>query len=225
MPALPSVPKVIRTAFKWAVENDLVGLSRIFLEYSGVAPTAAQLVTLADVFMTSFGTNIAEWVSESNSLEAVEMTDLSSPTSAFGESDVAAVPGTRTGQALPGATSVLALYGLDRRYRGGHPRSYVPALVSTDMSSEQTWDSATLADFITAWTTFVESAVGSEWSGGGTITNVNVSFFEGFTPVQNPITLRYRNVPKIRTVPLIDIIATITANPAPCFQRRRGLIP
>ena len=58
-----------------------------------------------------------------------------------------------------------------------------------------------------------------------TITNVNVSFFEGFTPVQNPITLRYRNVPKIRTVPLIDIISTITANPAPCFQRRRGLIP
>jgi hypothetical protein len=225
MPALPNVPKVIRTAFKWAVENDLVGLSRIFLEYSGVAPTAAQLVTLADVFMTSFGTNIAEWFSESNSIESVEMTDLSSPTSAFGESTAAAIEGTRAGQALPGATCVLINYGLDRRYRGGHPRSYVPALISTDLNTEQTWTSATLGDFLTAWTTFAESAVGSEWSGGGTITNVNVSFFEGFTPVQNPITLRYRNVPKVRVTPLVDIIATMTANPAPCFQTRRGLIP
>lgn len=225
MPALPSVPKVLRTAFHWAVDADLVGLSRIFLEYSGVAPTAAQLVTLADVFMTSFGTNIAEWFTPNNGLESVEMMDLSSPTGAIGLSDSAAVPGTRTGAPLPAATSVLINYGLDRRYRGGHPRTYVPALVATDLDDAQLWDSATLGDFLTAWTTFAESAVGSEWSGGGTITNVNVSFFEGFTPVQNPITLRYRNVPKVRTTPLIDIVATMTANPAPCFQRRRGLIP
>lgn len=225
MPALPNVPKVIRTAFKWAVDNDLVGLTRIFLEYSGVAPTAAELVTLADVFMTSFDTNIKSWFSELNSIEGVEMTDLSSPTSAFGESDVSAIVGTRAGDPLPGATCVLINYGLDRRYRGGHPRSYVPAMVYDDLLNAQQWETAGLGDFLTAWTTFVESGVGSEWSGGGTITNVNVSYFEGFTPVQNPITLRYRNVPKVRATPLIDIVATLTANPAPCFQRRRGLIP
>jgi hypothetical protein len=225
MPALPSITGGMRVAFKWIAQSDLAALSRIFLTYSGVAPTAADLITLADVFVTSFNTNLKDKFSETNGLDQVEITDLSSPTGAVGESTTGPITGTEVGLALPAATSVLINYGLDRRYRGGHPRTYVPAFTIEDLDTEQTWLGASLTAFLPAWTDFIESAVGSMWAGGGTPTNVNVSYFEGFTAVQNPITLRWRNVPKVRTTPVVDTVATISANPAPCFQTRRGLIP
>jgi hypothetical protein len=225
MGARADVPGVIQSTFKWFVQSDVGAITRIFLKYSGVAPSVSNLIDLADVFVTSFGTNIAEWFSEGNGLENVEMVDLTSPTSAVGESTTGPVTGTRAGAPLPGATCVLALYEVARRYRGGHPRSYTPAMIDSDLTTEQTWDPSTLGDFITAWTTFIESGTGSVWTGGGTLTNVNVSWFEGFTAVENPTTGRYRNVPTPRVTPVVDTIVAVHANPAPCFQRRRGLIP
>jgi hypothetical protein len=225
MPALPSFTGGMRVAFKWIVGSDPVALSRIFLTYSGIAPTPADLITLADVFVTSFTTNLQDKFATTNGLEQVEITDLSSPTGAVCESTTGPVMGTEAGETLPGATCLLILYGLDRRYRGGHPRSYVPAFTHEDLDTEQSWEPGSLTAFIPAWTDFIESAVGSMWAGGGVPTNVNVSYFEGFTPVQNPITLRWRNVPKVRTTPVVDTIASISANTAPCFQTRRGLIP
>jgi len=225
MPALPSFTGGLRVAYKWIVGSDPVALTRTFLTYSGVAPTAADLITLADVFVTSFNTYLKDKFGGGNGLDQVEITDLSSPTGAVGESTTGPIMGTEAGDLLPAATCVLINYGLDRRYRGGHPRSYVPAFTTDDLNTEQSWLGASLTGFIPAWTDFIESAVGSMWAGGGTPTNVNVSYFEGFTAVQNPITLRWRNVPKVRTTPVVDTVATITANPAPCFQTRRGLIP
>lgn len=225
MPPLPSVSGGLKVLTKWVAGLDRVALSRFFLTYSGVAPTAADLITLADVFVTSWTTNVAPFFHPQNGIENVEITDLSSPTGAVGESTTGPVAGSRAGTILPGATCVLANYGLTRRYRGGHPRTYIPAFTQSDLDDEQDWDSASLIAFLPAWTDYMDSAVGSMWAGGGTPTNVNISFYEGFIPVQNPITLRWRNVPKPRVTPLVDVIADVAFNTAPCFQTRRGLIP
>ena len=225
MPALPSVSGGLKVLSKWVAGADIAALSRFFLTYSGVAPTAAQLVTLADVFVTSFASNLQDKFSANSGLANVEITDLSSPTGAVGESTTGPVIGTEAGIVLPGATCVLVNALIDRRYRGGHPRTYVPAFTEDDLSNEQQWEGGSIAAFLPAWEDYVMAGTGSVWPGGGTLTPVNISYFSGFTSVQNPITLRWRNVPKLRVTPLVDVIANFEINPAPCFQTRRGLIP
>lgn len=226
MPALPDVPGVLKCEFLWGIGDDVAALSRIFLAYSGVAPSNGDLITLSDVAVTTFTTDVAALFADSNALLNVVLTDLSSPTGAIGESTTGPVVGTRGATPLlPGATSVLFNYHLGRRYRGGHPRSYVPMGLASDLTTEQRWASTPLGDFLTGWEDLFAFYTGSVWAGGGTIENVNVSYFEGFTPVQNPITLRWRNVPKVRPTPLVDVVAAVEANPAPAFQSRRGLIP
>ena len=224
MPVPPDHPGVLRIKHNWNVGSDLSVGTTLHFTYTGTAPSNAVCATIAADCYALAVTNLVPLLCDDNYLTGVDVTDLTSPSSGNGV-HVASQVGTRAGLPLPAATCVLINYGLDRRYRGGHPRSYVPAFTVNDIDTEQSWEGGSLTAFIPAWTDFIESAVGSMWAGGGTPTNVNVSYFDRFTAVQNPITLRWRNVPKVRTTPVVDTVATISANPAPCFQTRRGLIP
>jgi len=225
MPALPNVPKVLKATLHWLAGEDIQAITRFFISYTGIPPAAADLIVIANAILTAFGADAAAYFGAGNGLESVEVMDLSTPTSPVGLSTGPFVPGTRAGVALPAATCVMLNYELGRRYRGGHPRSYTPALVAGDLTNEQLWNGATLANYLTAWEDVFTAYLGSEWAGAGTLNNVNVSYFSGFTSVQNPVTLRWRNVPKLRVTPLVDLIVSVTPNPAPCFQTRRGLIP
>jgi len=65
---------------------------------------------------------------------------------------------------------------------------------------------------------------------GGTSVSqlVNVSYYGQliaglpFTSVQNPITKRWRNVPNVRTTPIVDPVLGWTANVKVGTQRRRN---
>lgn len=222
MPALPPVPGVVRLRMIHQVSEDTNAGVGFFVQYTGTAPTAAQLNTFCQAVAGAWDSNLKAFASLDVKLLEVTAVDLSSSSGAVG-SFLDGTTGTRTGHPLPASTSLLVNYHVNRRYRGGKPRSYFPFLVAEDLSDEQTWLAATLTAFTTAWNAFVAAIVGAGWTGAGSLSHVNVSYYEGFASVQNPVTHRWKNLSTPRATPVVDAITAVAINPKPGSQRRRML--
>jgi hypothetical protein len=222
MPALPPVPATFRVDLHHKLANDMNVVSRLFFNYTGPAPTNAQMNTLATAVRTAWNSNVGILAGAQVNVHQVECIDLSSATGAIGF-DSTTVTGTRAGTTLAAGTAVLINYAVARRYRGGKPRSYLPYLMAADLTDAQDWTAAAVTATNSAWGAFITAIKAAPWS-GATITNqVNVSYYQGFASVQNPVTLRWKNLSKPRAVPLVDVITSFSTNAKPASQRRRNL--
>lgn len=221
MPALPDVASVIRITTKLSVSggsSDII--SRWFMKYTGTAPTNADLNTLAAAVVTHWGVEMKGLFHSAYHLTEVEIVDLTSPSAAVGLAS-ASVAGTRSGEVLSAAAAVCVQYKIGRRYRGGHPRSYWPMGVQGDLADVNTWDSTMITSSEADVAAFIADVAGEVWSGGGTLTHVNVSYYDGFTNVTGP-TGRARAVPTLRVTPVVDDVAGYNTNPQVASQRRRN---
>lgn len=220
MPPLPTVPNVLRADLQYNDGSDLSVAARHFFRYSGAPPTSADALTLAADIYGAMASHAGLWDTFS-SLAGCKVTDLSSSTGGVGEHAQVTI-GTRPNTPLPGGTAVVVNYVIARRYRGGKPRNYMPWFVADDLQPRQLWFAEAVNDATTALAAFFPAVIGLV-SGGTTITaHVNVSYYSGFTAVQNPITGRWRNVPKLRTTPLVDDILSWSVSSRPGSQRRRN---
>ena len=132
-----------------------------------------------------------------------------------------------TGNSLNAAlirTAFLGSMKIARRYRGGKPRTYLPIGGAGKLQDAQTWTSAFVADIQAALNQIIAD-IAVTASGGCALGNlVNVSYYEGFVSSQNPITLRWRTIPKQRTAgPLVDPVTSWVAETRIGSQRRRNL--
>jgi hypothetical protein len=220
MPALPNVNKVIRTDFLFTLVSGIPALSRQFYHYSGTAPTNADILTFADNAGAAFEASPAEDLSSDYTFLGVEATDLSSPTSAQALSSVS-VNGGLSGSFLPQDICFVMAYEIARRYRGGHPRGYWPFGVEESLVDERTWDTSFVGQVAADLATMQGLINSGGWSGAGTIKQVSVSYFHGFTVVVNPTTGRARNVPTVRGVPVVDDVTQYVGRPLVGTQRRR----
>lgn len=220
MAPLPSVAKVLKIALIWTdgVNDDIV--SRFFVRYSGVAPTGANLATFGVDIGTAYDAHLAALAGESITLSRVEIIDLSSSVSAAADTPEA-IPGTRTGHAVPVDVATVISYVLGRRYRGGHPRGYFPFGVSEDLNNLQVWQTGYVSDVDAAWTAFFVALEAAGWAGAGTLDHVNISYYHGFTVVTDPITGRARNVPTLRGTPIVDAVSSHIVRAHVGTQRRR----
>jgi hypothetical protein len=212
---------VIRLAFSGLITNTNPWLSRFYLHYSGTAPTVAQLTTFLGVVDTSWSTNVRPVYVNNRDLLQIEAIDLSSPTGAVSILPVSHT-GTRAGGDLPGQICSVTSYEIARRYRGGHPRGYWPFGSPTDLQTEVQWTNAFITAVNTALNALVASCVGGGWTGAGTITQCNVSYYSGFTVVVSPTTGRARNVPTLRVSPTIDTVTALKTQTSIGTQRRRA---
>lgn len=220
MPPLPLVPNVLRADLQWHDGSDLSVSSRHFFRYSGGPPTSADALALAADIYAAMSPHDGLWDTFSE-FAGVKVTDLSSNTGGVGEHAQATV-GARPNTPLPGGVAVVVNYVIARRYRGGKPRNYLPWFVADDIDPRQVWFAEATNDATTALSAFFTAVIGLV-SGGTTITShVNVSYYSGFTAVQNPITGRWRNVPKLRTTPVVDDILSWSVSSRPGSQRRRN---
>jgi hypothetical protein len=64
----------------------------------------------------------------------------------------------------------------------------------------------------------LEAAV---WSGASSLAQVNVSYYKGFTVVTSPTTGRARNVPTLRSAPVVDAVTAQAVRTSIGTQRRR----
>jgi hypothetical protein len=222
MPALPNVANVLRVTTFIKDNLDTTSLNRFYVSYSGTAPTATQLDTFCTGVVTGWDSHMAPMYDVNSELTEVTAEDLTSPTAAVGIA-TGSTAGSRSGDALSAAACALISLKIARRYRGGHPRQYLSAGVITDLSNRQQWEGSFITALTTAYEAWNTATLLLAWSGGGALAFVNVSYYEGFTPVLYP-SGRYRNVPKFRTAgPITDNIEGFAVNPNVCSQRRRNL--
>ena len=221
MPALPNVANVLRVTLKHSSAADVDVESRFFFKYTGTAPTSAQLGTFASSINTSWGTNVKALATSSITLVETTVTDLTSPSSGQGVS-ASGTAGTRSGAALPLSNAVLNNLVIARRYRGGKPRQYLPYGSVTDLATTQSWTTSFQTAFNTGWGNFITAIQGLTWSSGSIVGPVNVSYYDGFTSVQNPVTLRWRNIPTLRVTPVVDTVLTYAMSLTLATQRKRN---
>lgn len=221
MPALPNVNMCLRFHLKHTLGADVDVLPRWFMTYTGTAPTPAELNTLAGAVGGAWNTNLASLAATTVTATECTIEDLSAPTASTGSATFSHA-GTRSGGQLPAASCVVINYGISRRYRGGKPRTYWPFGTDTDIQTAQLWTSTFVSACVSGVSAFMFAIVGDVWSGGGTLTQVNCSFYSGFTVVTSPTTGRARNVPKLRTSVTPDVIQTISGLQTIGSQRRRN---
>lgn len=220
MPALPSPGKVIRVVLECTDGSDTRILNRCYFSYTG-SVSGADATSVGTTFITDYANNMGPFLVSTYATEQVTVTDLGSATGVE-EVVVASHAGTNGGTKLTSGTAMVLSAKISRRYRGGHPRVYLTGFPESFLQTSNTWTTTAQGDVFTAWTDTLAAITSSPPADLGTVAEVNVSFYEGFISVQNPITLRWRNVPKPRTTPVVDNITSWATNPKVASQRRRN---
>lgn len=205
----------------WGTGGVLPVGNRLHFTYTGGPPSAADCLSIGNAVSAAVGSHLVSLLSSSYELFEVEVTDLSSSTGAQNTSTTAQV-GTRAGAPGPASLCALMDHHILRRYRGGKPRTYLPFGVDGDITNERTWATAFATAMATGWSGFIAACLAI--TGGTTaIANfVQVSYFQSFTAVTDPITGRTKDKPKLRVGgPVVDVITSSTLRPELGSQRRR----
>lgn len=220
MPALPAVPNVIRMEIQYSLGTDIDVINRTYWQYTGSAPSNTGLNTMANTVSTNWATVFKPLCASTVQKQAIYLVDLSSSTGAIG-AEVGANTGSRSGGQLPAGACALINYTVARRYRGGKPRSYMPFGTDTDLNTPQQWATAFQTTVNSALATWTTDMLASGPAGTTISQQVNVSYYKGFASVQNPVTLRWRNIPTPRATPVVDAILTEGLNLKIGSQRKR----
>jgi len=220
VPPLPSPGNVISCHLTYKDNNGNTFGSRFYLKYSGGPPSAADLTSLAGNIRSHWGTDMASLMATFIGLSEVRTIDLSSSSGAEG-SDTTLVPGTRSGTGLLINDAANIGFTIVRRYRGGKPKIFIPLGITTDTASDRTWSTGFISSVNTGWGNFVAAVLGDTYSSFTLTDNCNVSYYDGFTVEISPSTGRARNVPKLRTTPLVDTITGHATAATIGSQRRR----
>jgi len=220
MPPLPDVAKVVKVAciFSDGVNTDIV--SRFYLSYSGSAGSAAALNGFSDDVHGAAASTLCHALNEAYVLGRVHTIDLTSPTGAEGDW-LGSEPGLLTGDPLPADVAHVCSYEIARRYRGGHPRGYWPLNQAGDLLTPERWTAGVVSGNQAQFEDFFSGVLAAAWSGAGSLSHVNVSYFAGFTVITDPITGRARNVPTVRGTPLVDTVTAYVSRAHIGTQRRR----
>ena len=85
MPPLPDYPHVLKIRTLFLVGADLNVSTTVHFTYSGTAPTDAVCTTIAGDIYTAAVADLVSLIGDENQLHGVQVQDLTSPTSGFGE--------------------------------------------------------------------------------------------------------------------------------------------
>lgn len=107
--------------------------------YTGAPPTPGAVQLLANKFKDAWLNDIAPYLPSASFLQATTVSDLSSNLGAVGV-NTTSVPGSRAGTALPNNCTPVISWTIARKYRGGHPRTYLPGINQADVVSGTTLD-------------------------------------------------------------------------------------
>ncbi|MGA8213019.1 MAG: hypothetical protein WB799_05465 [Candidatus Sulfotelmatobacter sp.] len=222
MPAMPDVPNVLKLRVLFDLNGKTTQGVRLFFAWSGTAPTVGACASIAAKLFSELTTaGIAAAMTTTYAMKVIECYDLTTATAGEGEHN-GTVTGTRAGNPLQVDAAFVTSYEIARRYRGGHPRSYWPFGTSADLTGPQAFKSASVTAFLAVVNTALAGFVGFTASGCTVGAHSSVSYYAGFTAIENPITHRYRNVPKLRLTPVVgQVNSVIGRNYVGSFRRRR----
>lgn len=224
MPPLPSPGPVLRCAFSVGTNASIEASSRIYIGYSGSAPSAGDLATFATAISSAWGSHIAPVVSSAESLHGVEVIDLSSASGNIG-TWTGTVSGSRSGDELLASACMVMNHKIARRYRGGRPRTYLRCGVYSDLSGTNEWGADFLSATLSGWEDFISEVLATTGIGITSLQLLNVGYYEGNQVFLSP-SGRSRNIPQLRKVagvatPNVDAITSTVPALKVGSQRRR----
>lgn len=220
MAALPAVSKVVRVDHHFSQGTDSNMQFRTFLQYAGTLSTADAVTWLTNI-VAGLTTNLLPVLHNTVSLTLSQLTDLTSTSSPQVQNSTGG-SGTGVGTALPQGTALVIKHRIARRYRGGHPRTYLPGLQSSYLTNPGTWAAGSIGTIVGDYLAYIAAATANTNPVAiGVITHVNVSYFQGFTNHTYP-SGRVHAIPTPRVTPLVDAIITSIGNSKVASQRRRN---
>ena len=165
---LNPVPQVVRCFLEGFVDNDDVYKwgNVVHFHYTGIAPTVAQLNTVAGNIAGSWAAFMAPECPAPTHLTSVTLTDLTSDAAAAGAWS-GNEPGTRGDDSIPANAAVLISYPSTTRFKGGHGRSYLYVLGNADLEGAAHWSALATAEVQSHWQSFLNGLTGVAWTGGG----------------------------------------------------------
>lgn len=213
----PDVPSVIRTDLTFNFGGPGGGF-HLFHSYATTDNTLGTYNSWCNWVNTSWENEMASQVATGINLSLIKVTDLSTRTGIV-TSQPGSANGAKAGFIPPDNACVLVNYKINRRYRGGQPRSYMPGGVAQDVTNGNTWSTAMVTAYQNAVGVFFTSL--TNFSGNLTgLKHVNVSYFQGDTWFQKP-NGSWERLPTFRTAPLLDAIVNATPSARIGSQRRR----
>lgn len=219
MPPLPVVPSTIRFTLQYTWGGNPNVLNRFFMKYTN-PPSQADMTTLCTKIGTSWNTRMAPLVPAALVLLEVGGDDLGSKT---GTNVVVSVdhPGTGAGTGLTAGACCIQSAQVSFKYRGGHPRVYLPALDASHLNDANTWSVAAIGLVGTAWTGILADLASSPPVGVGALSQVAVHAYSS-NPADFPSGHPTTPAPWPLATPVTYPINSWTTNPQVGSQRRRN---
>jgi len=214
------VPKVVRVDWFWTIANGVPAQVRKFFQYAG-ALSSADAQTWVNSFNSAYNTTgFQADMPATTVLNSIMLTDLTSASSPQAIASTGRT-GTNGGTSVPNSIAFVVKDRIARRYRGGHPRTYLPGVPTARLSGPDTWDATNGTNLLNDWVTYINACMAAAPAGVGAVLEVNVSYFAGFTN-HTFSSGRIRPLATPRAVPLIDAIVGHSFNPRVASQRRRN---
>jgi hypothetical protein len=113
--------------------------------------TAANIQTLATELKNGWANNLATFHVSQVVLQNVQTVDLGNSAPVTGQ-ELNGVSGTHPSTGgLPSSTCFVVSDRIGARYRGGHPRQYLPIGTPSDTNSESTWSPTFVSNATAGW--------------------------------------------------------------------------
>ena len=192
----------------------------MFFSYSGGPPAATDLTTFCTDVGGYYSSHLAASASGTQILTLITAEDLQSASANVGQA-VVNIPGTNAGAQLTAGVATCMNHRIARKYRGGKPKTFMPIGTTNDVGSGNTWSASYITGFGAVFAAFIAEILTFSSASFVPTDHVNVSYYSGFTSVQNPLTKRWRNVPTLRGTPIVDTITSSYVAEKFGSQRRR----
>lgn len=222
MPTPPVVPGVCRWRILGTLANAAPWGVRFYTAYTGGPPTNTVMLAIAEAIASAWNTHCCPAQSEDITTTTVDGVDLTSDMGASATAEVD-YPGGVAAAAVSNQIPAIIKYDIDRRYRGGKPKMYFPGPSVDAVLDDSHFTTTYVNALASAFTAFINEVTAISESGTNINEYVNVSYYKGFTAVENMITGRWRNVPTYRTAAdvIIDPVPSVTVDQLFGSQRRR----
>lgn len=209
----------MRVRLDYTQSDGYDGGSRFYLGYSGSPPTPGNCTTLAGDVEAAWLAHLAALIHPAWALTEVDVLDITTDSGSSGQW-TGSEDGSNSGTEFPSQVATNVEYNIARRYRGGKPRMFLPGGTQADGLDAGHWSTDFIDAVNTGITAFFAELEGLSIGAIGTLTHVNLSYYQGFTNVTNS-SGRTRAAPKYRTAALVDTVESYSCKATMGSQKRR----
>ena len=213
------VPGVAQTVMRGTIVGNPWAMVFHWRFGTSTAPWAtADLQTLCNTLMNAWKTNLQTHSCVPTVFSGCDAVDIGTATPNVATSTVAQFSGTGGGSALTAAASTLVNFKIASRYRGGHPRCYIPGTASADCVDGETITTGGQTGVTNGIAAVVSAVVTALPGSGGGAANHCVPRYT-YTVTNDPLHNKY-----LRTRSgLIGVftVQSYTCHPRLATQRRR----